>query len=521
MKQFIVKISLLSVLLMFPFLHIFAQDKTLIRGNVTDSDGVPLISASIVEINKDNRVVSSTVTNLDGNFSLYVNDVNNKLAISYFGFKRVEIPIGSNTTPKIVMEEDNQLQEVVVTAAHRRTIGNMAIDERDISMSVARLDATELADLHAASVDEMIQGRLAGVDMTANAGDPGSGMAIRIRGVTSFSGDNQPMIVVDGVPLQTSISSDFDFATATEEEFSQLLNVAPSDIKEIMVLKDAAATAIWGSKAANGVLQITTQRGSISPPQVSFRATTSFYPKPKSIPTLNGNEFSTLILESQLNRGVILDPLQYPQLAYDPNNPTYYHNYSQNTDWVDAVTQNGSAQDYYLSVRGGSSKVRYSFSAGYYDQVGNTIETGLQRLNTRLNLDYFVSDKLRFSADIAYTHSNIEKNYVPNDTGERDDVRSHAYLKAPNQSIYAFNEFGELTPNYFVPLDNPQGSYPNVFNPVAMAKDGQFGILNETILPKLSIQFMPNTTWRYTFDISFQALNTKKKKFLPQSATGL
>ena len=521
MKQLIMKISLLSAILLIPFFHSAAQGKTLVRGKVSDSDNQPLISASIMEINRDNRVVSSTVTNLDGNFSLYVTDVNNKLAISYFGFKRIVIPIGSNTTMHITMEEDNQLQEVVVTAAPKRTIGNMAIDERDISMSVARLDAADLADLHAASVDEMIQGRLAGVDMTANAGDPGSGMAIRIRGVTSFSGDNQPLIVLDGVPLQTNISSDFDFSTATEEEFSQLLNVAPSDIKEIMVLKDAAATAIWGSKAANGVLQITTQRGSVSPPKVSFRSTTSFYPKPLSVPTLSGNEYTTLILESQLNRGVILDPHQYPYFAYDPNNPYYYFNYSCNTDWVDAVTQNGAAQDYYLTVRGGSSKVRYSFSAGYYNQSGNTIETGLQRLNTRLNLDYYVSDKLRFSADIAYTHSDIQKNYVPNDNRERSDVREHAYLKAPNQSIYAYDEFGNLTPHYFIPLNNPQGNYPNVFNPVAMAKDGQFDILSETILPKLSIQYMPSTTWRYTFDVSFQALNEKKKKFLPQSATGL
>jgi TonB-linked SusC/RagA family outer membrane protein len=522
MKQFTIQLCLLTGLLLLSFATVSAQERTLIRGTVISAqDNLPLIQASIAEINKDNRVVSSTVTNIDGNFSLHVTDTKNKLVISYIGYKRKEIPVGSNTAIKVALDEDNQLGEVTITASPKRTVGALPIEHRDISMSIVHLDASEIADLHAASVDEMIQGRLAGVDIVANAGDPGSGMAIRIRGITSFSGNNQPLIVVDGIPLETGISSDFDFATATEEEFSQLLNIAPSDIKEIMVLKDAAATAIWGSKAANGVLQITTQRGAISPPKISFRATTSYYPTPSHIPTLSGNEYSTLILEEHLNGGNILDPLSAPYFAYDPNNPEFYYNYSQNTDWVDAVSQDAFSQDYYLSIRGGSPKVRYAFSAGYYDQTGNTIGTGLQRINTRLNLDYYVSDQLRFSADIAYTHSNIQKNYVPDNDKETADIRTHAYTKMPNQSIYYYNEYGVQTPTYFTPVNNPQGGYPKVFNPVAMAEDGRYDIYSETILPKLSIQYQPNLVWRYTADISFQALNEKKKKFLPQSATGL
>jgi TonB-linked SusC/RagA family outer membrane protein len=509
--------------LLFASVNLSAQNKTLVRGVVISAqDKEPLIGASITEIDKENRVITSTVTNIDGNFSLYVTDTKNKLGVSYIGYRRKETPIGSQTNIKVALDDDSQaLEEFVVTARPRQRVGNLDIDARDVSMAITKLDASEIADLQAASVDEMIQGRLAGVDIVANAGDPGGGMAIRIRGITSFSGNNQPLIVLDGVPLETSISSDFEFATATEEEFSQLLNVAPSDIKDITVLKDAAASAIWGAKAANGVLQITTKRGTISPPKFSVRVTSALYQKPGHLPTLSGDEYSTLILEEQLNAGNILDPLAYPYFAYDPNNPEYYYNYSQNTDWVDAVSQTGYAQDYYLSVRGGSPKVRYSFSAGFYDQQGTTIGTGLQRINTRLNLDYFVSDKLNFSADIAYTHSNIKKNYVPNDDKDRYDVREHAYTKMPNQSIYYYNEFGEITPVFFTPYNNPQGTYPNVFNPVAMAQYGKYDILSETILPKLSLQFMPHKDWRYNFVVSFQTLGEKKHKFLPQSATGL
>jgi TonB-linked SusC/RagA family outer membrane protein len=523
MKQILYKLGLLFCLLALSFTSVSAQQKALVRGIVISAqDKQPLVQASIVEMNSENRIVASTVTNLDGNFSLNVTDTRNKLVVKYLGFQEKAIPIGSNTTMKIALEEDEHiLSEVVISGKPKSTVGNLQIDERDVSMSIVKLSATEIADLHIASIDEAMQGRMAGVDIVSNAGDPGSGMSIRIRGTTSINGNNQPMIVVDGIPLETEIGADFDFSTATEEEFSQLLNVAPADIKDIIVLKDAAATAIWGSKAANGVLQITTQRGSISPPKVTFRSTFSASPEPRAIPTLTGDEYSTLILEAQLNRGLILDPLVYPQFAYDPNNPESYYNYSNNTDWVKAVSQTGYSQDYSLSVRGGSQKVRYSFSAGFLDQQGNTIETGLQRINTRMNLDYFVSDKLRFSADIAYTHSVNQRNFVPNDDKEKYDVRTHAYKKMPNQSIYYINERGEQTPLYFTPVTNPQGNYPSVFNPVAMARDGEFTITSEKIIPHLNLEYLPNLTWRYTFDVAFDVGNDKKKKFLPQTATGL
>jgi TonB-linked SusC/RagA family outer membrane protein len=524
MKQITYKSGLFFTLLLLSAASAFAE-KALVRGVVISaSDDLPLIGASVVEMNSDNRIVSSTVTNLDGQFSLNVTDTKNKLEFKYIGHTPKTLSIGAERNIKITLEEDNKtLEEVVVVAKSKSTVGNMQIDERDVSMSIVKLSASEISDLQVASIDEAMQGRMAGVDIVSNAGDPGSGMSIRIRGTTSINGNNQPMIVVDGIPLETEIGADFDFSTATEEEFSQLLNVAPADIKDITVLKDAAATAIWGSKAANGVLQITTQRGSVSPPKVQFRATFSASPTPKAVPTLSGDEYSTMILESQLNRGRILDPLssEGAAFAYDPNDPENYYNYSNNTDWVSAVSQVGYSQDYNMSVRGGSSKVRYSFSTGFLDQQGNTIGTGLQRINTRMNLDYFVSDKLRFSADIAYTHSNNQRNYVPNDNKEQNDVRAHAYTKMPNQSIYYYNERGELTPLYFTPVSNPQGAYPGVFNPVAMANEGTFTINSEKIIPHLNLTYMPNLTWRYTFDVAFDAGNDKKKKFLPQSATGL
>ncbi|MDR0811854.1 MAG: TonB-dependent receptor plug domain-containing protein, partial [Paludibacter sp.] len=516
--------SILTLLLMLSVFNVFAQDKTLIRGNIiASSDKQPLIGASVVEMNKDNRIIAGTVTNLDGDFSLFISDKTNKLVVSYVGFRKQEMVIGGNSNFRVSLEELGAISEVTVSARQKQSVGTLDIDERDISMAISKLNAEEIATLQVASIDEAMQGRMAGVDIVANAGDPGSGMSIRIRGTTSINGNNQPLIVVDGIPLETEIGSEFDFSTATEEEFSNLLNVAPTDIKEIVVLKDAAANAIWGSKAANGVLQITTIRGSISPPKVSLRITQTYKPEPASLPVLSGDEYTTLILESHLNSGAELDLLRNPEFANDPSNPYYFHNYSQNTDWIKAVTQTGYVQDYNLSVRGGSSKVRYAFSAGYYDDKGNTIETGFQRINTRMNLDYFVSDKLSFKADMSYTHSTTQRNYVPSDKKleSESDVRSHAHTKMPNQSIYEWTEFGEMTNVYFKPINSPQGNYPNVFNPVAMAREGRYDLISDLILPKLSLQYRPNSVWRYTFDVSLQTSNNKINKFLPESATGL
>ena len=518
------KINILVVILLLITGTSLAQEgKFLVRGTIISAtDKQPIVGATVVEINPDNRTVGGAVTNLDGNFSILVSSNKNRLSFSYVGFKKQEIVIGNNTSLKISLFEMDQLQEVVVLARQRQRVGSLDIDERDISMAISRLSADEIGELNVASVDEALQGRMAGVDIMANSGDPGSGMSIRIRGITSISGNNQPLIVVDGIPLETVIGADFDFSTATEEEFSQLLNVAPADIKEIVVLKDAAATAIWGSKAANGVLQITTKRGTISPPRITFVAKNGLSPQPDAIPTLTGDEYSTMILESFMNTGRPLNLLTVTgkPFSYDPRDPYTFYNYSNNTDWVKAVSQTGYSQDYNLSVRGGSSKVRYSFSAGYYNARGNTIGTNLSRINTRLNLDYFVSDKIKFSADISYTHSDNRRNFLP-DGNERNDVRSRAYTMMPNQGIYEFNEFGVQMPTYFTPLNGPQGSYPNIFNPVALANLGYFKIKSEKVIPRLMLTITPNETWRYTFDVAFDVGNDRKEKFLTQSATGV
>jgi len=499
-----------------------AQQKVMIRGKVYASgDKQSLPMAHVFEVDKDGRILTSAVTDIDGNFSMLAKNTSNTLTCKYIGFKNAAVPISGRTVVNIPMaEEAVSLGEAVVTAKKQVQAGMMNIAERDLTSSMVRLDTKEIAELSAASIDDAIQGRMAGVDVVASSGDPGAGMSIRIRGTTSINGSSEPLIVVDGIILETSVG-DFDFSNASEEEYSQLLNIATDDIAEISVLKDAAATAIYGSKAANGVLQITTKRGSIGPPKVSYtyKGTTSH--QPAAIPTLSGNEYTTLIIESFLNAGTQMDMTSNPEFAYDTNNPYYYYNYGQNTDWIKEITQNGNTQDHSLSIAGGTSKVRYRFSSGYWSQDGTTIGTAFDRLNTRMNSDYDVSEKLRFSADVSFTHSDNHRNYL-------SSIRTRSYTKMPNQSVYEYTETGILTTNYFTPQTNQQGTYTESvkeasrnYNPVALAYNGQYRILSEKIIPKLNINYRMTPTLRYTLDVSFDVGNDKHKSFLPQTATGL
>lgn len=516
---------ILGSLLLLP-LHLHAQEKTLIRGTITDKEKFPLSQATVIELDKDNRIVASAVADLDGNFSINMVDVSrNVLVARYVGYKDQRIKVGNRKVLAIVMEDAAlELVEAVVTGRSRQNLGGMSIDSRDLSMAIGRISADEIAEVHAASIDDALQGRISGVDIVGSTGNPGGGMAIRIRGLSSISGDNMPLIVVDGIPMETSVgSSGIDLSTATEEEFSQMLNIPPTDIKDIAVLKDAAAAAIYGSRAADGVIVINTKRGTISPPRINFRSTFTLDRQPDHLPTLSGYEYSTLMTESMLNAGILVDPASFPEFAFDPNNPEYYYNYSQDTDWVDALTQTGFTQDYTLSVSGGSPKVRYRFSTGYWDQQGVTIGTAYDRLNTRLNLDYFVSDKLRFAADIAYTHSGNKRSFIPGGSNynTKGDLRDKAYTKMPNQSIYYYNQQGVLTSQYFTPELTLQGRYPNVYNPIAIATDGKNDLTSDWVAPKFSLVFDQNAALQYSFDVAFQITNNNIEQYLPQTATGV
>lgn len=513
-----------SVLLVLLTISLAVSAQVVIKGKVADKKGNPLQGVSVSVIDADNRIVSGTTTDIEGNFVLKNVNTKNRLSLSIIGYKTLTQAIGTKTDFAVTMEDSQQdLGEVVIMSRPTSSNGMINITDKDLTTAVSKISAKDLEEMNSASIDQALQGRLSGVDITATSGDPGAAMNIRIRGVSSINSTGIPLIVLDGMPLETEIPSDFNFGTADEQGYAQLLNISPADIKDITVLKDAAATGIWGSRGSNGVLIITTKRGIIGKPTVNytFKGSTSFVPA--AIPMLNGDQYSTLIPEAFMNRtGTPLNTTQIREFNYDPNDPYWYYNYSNNTNWVDAISRQGYLQDHTMSLTGGGEKAKYFASVGFFDQRGITIGTDLKRLNTRINLDYNVSEKIKFFTSISFTHTDQSRNYVgSNAASGESSIRGMAYIKMPNMSVFEYDETGNLTTSYFSPAANVQGQYSRIYNPVSMAAKAKYDILGERVVPRFQVDYdIIRKVLKATFDVQFDINNTKNKSFLPQIATG-
>lgn len=514
--HFIYALSFITTLVLTGSSAAAQQGEIVIRGTVIDeSSNQPIPGATVIEQDNEKRTITGVVADFDGNFAIKIKNPSNNLVISTLGFKSKTLPITSDRQLTISLVPDiDELDEVMITVEKPTESGLLNIAERNQTTSVVTVKASDIETTQAASIDEALQGRMPGVDIVANSGDPGAGMQIRIRGTSSISGSSNPLIVVDGMPYETEVPSGFNFGTADAQGYAALLNIAPTDIESISVLKDAAATAMWGARAAAGVLVINTKRGSVGEPKISYTFRGTYSRLPKTIPMLNGDQYSQLIPEAFMNRnGVPLNTLANKEFQYDPQEVYFFKNYGNNTDWVAAATQTGLTGEHNLSLQGGGEKARYFTSVGYYDSKGVTKGTGYQRINGRLNLDYVVSDRIRFKTDISYTHSNTDSNY--------ENILGEAYTKMPNMSVFEYNERGQLTPNYFTPAQNIQGLYPGTFNPLAMAEYASNEQTGERIVPhfNLNVELIPNRLIS-TFDLQFDFNSTKTKSFLPQIATG-
>jgi TonB-linked SusC/RagA family outer membrane protein len=494
-----------------------AQTAVVITGKVTDKQKRPVAGVSVSEIDADKRIIHGVATDVDGNFALRISDSRHRLSFSFIGYKsQEELAVNSRRQFNITLEQAaKDIEEVIVVAQRRTDNGMLPVPERNSTMAYSRINAKELEEMQATSIDQALQGRMAGVDIAANSGDPGAGMQIRIRGTSSINSSNDPLIVVDGMPYETQIPTDFNFGTADDQGYATLLNIAPSDIRDITILKDAAATAIWGSRAANGVIVINTKRGTRGKPTLSYTFKGSVSLKAKPIPMLDGAKYSDLIPEEYMNRnGIPLNLQTVNEFKFDPNNPYYYYNYSNNTNWVDAIARTGYIQDHNISMTGGGAKARYYASLGYLNQTGITVGTDLRRISTRINLDYVVSERISIRTDLSYSHTDNNKNFT-------DGVRNIAYKKMPNMGLYEYDEFGNPTPNYFSPAANVQGQYPGTFNPVAMVNAATNNVITDRIIPKFNVQYIIKPqVLTATVDVQFDINSLKNKSFLPQIATG-
>ena len=352
------KLLLFSALL---FANITAMADVVVSGVVTDRQHEPVIGASVLEKGTSN----GTVTDFDGNFSLSVSSEQATLVISYVGMKSAEISAAAKSPLSVVLQDDTEaLDEVVV-------IGYGTQKKRDVTTAISSVSTEDLEKIPLTSAAQAMQGKAAGVTVVKPNGQPGAGMVVRVRGTTSMNASNDPLYVVDGVPM-----TNIDF-------------LAPNDIEAMQVLKDASSAAIYGSRAANGVIMITTKAGSQSKEKmhVAFSMYGGWTQVTNRMESLNYEQYKEYLAD--LGSTVVL-----PDGLKDE------------TNWFDETYKTGSTQNYQLSVNGSTDKVNYYMSGGYSNEVGVIPTTKFSRYNFRTALDADVTKWLNVGGNVAYAYSD-------------------------------------------------------------------------------------------------------------------
>jgi TonB-linked outer membrane protein, SusC/RagA family len=521
-----IKSATLLFIALFSCSIVFAQQKSILRGRVIDkSDRSPILGANVLEYDKDNRVVNGAVCNATGDFVLEIKDLKNVIRVSFIGYKATEIK--PNFAGNMIIELEsasNILTEVEVTAQRKgRSLTNL--DDRDKATSSVKTDLKDLKESGVLSVTDALQGKVSGLDILGASGDPGSGSRIVIRGLSSL-GNSKPLVVIDGIPQSKfdsyAAAGNVNLSSANAEDIGTVLSIPINDIKSIEVLKDAASTAQYGSKGADGVLLIETNKGQKGKVQVeySYKRNMNFERKP--VPLLNGDEYIMLQREELHNaRGFYdLQSTEFRPIAYDKSFDDYY-NYSQNTDWLAAITQNSVSNENFVKVSGGGEKAKYYTSISYTSENGTTINTSNDMFSSRMNLDYFLSKKLWFNINFNYVNTNNNRSLDHWSGWINRDLRDMAYIKAPNMSIYEYDKYGNLTGDFYTPVNNYQAAGSDYYNPVAVAKLGKNELVKNSLENDFSVSYSLTSWLTFIETASLQIAGSKQNMFLPYNALGL
>lgn len=406
---------LLLLLCLFP-LGISAQ--SLVKGTVSDESGEPIIGATVKVIGTND----GTVTDFDGRFQLNVK-ANAQLSISYVGYATEKVAVNGKTNLKVVLKGDETvLNDLVV-------VGYGTMKKSDISGSVATINKEQMERKVPVNIAQALQGAAAGVMVTNQDGAPGSKSAIRIRGIGTINGDAQPLYVVDGV--QVGNNADF---------------VNPADIESIEILKDASATAIYGSAGANGVIMITTKHGQKGKMNIKITADLGIQTLPYKLNTLTGNDYARSIRESKANDGATLNNQIWAE-AYDGKRNLI--------DWQDQMYRTSLRQQYGISANGGTEKTQYNFSLGYLQNKGIIVNTKYDRLTSRASVKSKINDYIEFGGDMNYMYSTVKGNNIG--LGNNANLSSQRDIAQMAPSLdYIDDVTGQLVN---VNVVNPDGTY--------------------------------------------------------------
>lgn len=425
---------------------VFAQSRT-VTGRVTSADepnGIPGVNVLV----KGTSI--GTATDLDGKFSININSPSDVLVFSFVGFLNQEVRVDNQSVVNVVLQSDTKnLSEIIV-------VGYGEQDRKTLTSSISSISGKTVESLPIISPDQLIQGRAAGVVASSESGEPGGGMNIRIRGTTSITGSSDPLYVIDGVPI---ISNNIA-ASTFGQPVNPLADLNPSDIESLEILKDASATAIYGARAANGVVLITTKRGKKGKPTVNvsmFGGVAKPWKSPNEL-RVDGPTFERLQNEASANNWID----RYGSLtARDPQGRAYTPRFANpdqaiDTNWFNEIFQTGGVRSIDASIAGGDEKIKYFISGNNFSEEGLIRPASFDRNSARLNLDFMVTPRLKIGTSSTYSVNTRNRSLNGNAI---EGGLSTAFFYPSNYPIY-----------------NSDGTYYRPFweNPVAVSNETDY-----------------------------------------------
>jgi len=473
---------LTKVLLLFSMAS-FAQEKKTISGVVKDEKGETLPGVTIYT--PDSSAIVQT--NMNGLFRVSVPVGQHELRFSFVGKQTREIHVDSiNGEIAIVLSDltKNSLEDVIV-------IGYGTAKKGNVTSSIASITEKDIKNLPVAGVDQMIQGKVSGVTVTSNTGQPGGGVAVRVRGLTSVSGDNQPLYVIDGVPVMTSTSStsqDQLGGVAGQTNQSPMATLNPSDIESVQILKDASAQAIYGSMGAYGVILITTKKGKSGEGKLNYNGYYGVANRPKKLKLMDLSQYAQYY-NSVVGEGTVDGLDSIPEFK----NPSLL---GHGTDWQDEIFQTGITQNHQLSFSGGQGKTTYYLSGNYFDQTGIVIGSNFRRYAVRANIDQQFRPWLKAGVS---TNLSRTKQRVTLTDGQQSVIDLMMY-NSPATPVR------DATGAYLTSTNIAGVAFGNAVNPVALA------LLRKVIAQQskafgnvyLEAKLFPGLTFRNQLNYDFQ-----------------
>ncbi|UZR96419.1 SusC/RagA family TonB-linked outer membrane protein [Chondrinema litorale] len=454
-----------------------------VSGNVSSAeDGEPLPGVNILVTGSN----EGTTSDIDGNYSLVVSE-GSTLQFSYIGFETQSVEVGNQSTINVKLNPDMaQLEEIVV-------VGYGTQKKRNVTGSVVSVGSDDIDQMNLQDPISVLQGRAAGVQVVSNSGAPGGGMSIRVRGNSSLNSGNSPLYVVDGVPIESNSLSSLN---GTENfGLNPLADINPRDIVSIEVLKDAASTAIYGSRAANGVIMITTKRGEEGKAQVSLEVSRGVSEVTRKLDVLNASQYRQVIIDAYNNMDDPVDPTWAVIDSLNPKN-------NGDVDWQDELYRVAPQYKIDFAVRGGADNMKYSWSSSFLDQDGVILNSNYKRVTSRLNVDFNVSEKIRVGQSISYTNG-VNNRINAGGTGNLSVVRE-ALIRPPTYAMY-------------LPDGSLNGYQFGKRNPVGLAELATHLNKSNRIIGSEYLEFDIIDGLKFRSNLNLDYVSMKEDEFIPST----